>query len=344
MLMVEATGAAGPQSRPIKVGVYFDLRNPAQWRQDPARLYDFTLEACEEAERLGADSIWFSEHHLFDDDYLASPLTFAAAAAARTKKVRLGTAIVIAPLHHPAELAEQCAVVDLVSNGRLDLGLGTGYRIPEFDLYDTTLERKYGRTDDTARRLRELWGPEGVRPGPVQNPPPIWMGYQGPKGARRAGLLGEGLLSSDGALWEPYSSGLAEAGQPIESGRMAGGVQAWASEDPERDWALVSEHLAYQLNSYRAHMVEGTDAPTPKPVDVNRLINSDRPGPLGSFTYGTPEFVVDAARGKIGSAPVETIFLWASVGGMSEEMVMRNINTICTRVKPLLNVAEGIVT
>ncbi|WP_328354900.1 LLM class flavin-dependent oxidoreductase [Mycobacterium sp. NBC_00419] len=339
--MVQGTGVAESQpQRPIKVGVYFDLRNPPQWRQDPARLYGFTLEACEEAERLGADSIWFSEHHLFDDDYLASPLTFAAAAGARTKKVRLGTAIVIAPLHHPAELAEQCAVIDLVSNGRLDLGLGTGYRVPEFELYGTTLERRYGRTDGTARALRELWGPDGVRPGPVQNPVPIWMGYQGPKGARRAGLLGEGLLTAEGAMWEPYAAGLAEAGHPVESGRMAGGLQAWASDDPERDWPVVSEHLAHQLNSYRKHMVEGTDTPVPHPVNVDKLVNSDRTGPLASFTYGTPEFVVDATRRYIGEAPVETVYLWASVGGMSEDMVMRNIETICTRVKPLLNAAE----
>ena len=333
--MVDDGNAVRPDDKSIKVGVYFDLRNPHQWRQNPSRLYGFALEACEEAERLGADSVWFSEHHLFEDDYLASPLTFAAAAAARTKRVRLGTAIVIAPIHHPVELAEQSAVIDLISDGRLDLGLGTGYRVPEFELYGTTLERKYGRTDDTARKLRELWGPEGVRPGPVQNPVPIWMGYQGPKGARRAGLLGEGLLSAEGALWEPYAAGLAEAGHPPETARMAGGAQAWATDDPDRDWPVVSQHLAHQLNSYRKHMVEGTDLPAPRPVDLDKLVNQERPGPLGTFTYGTPEFVVDTLRDRIGAAPVKTVFFWASIGGMSEELVMRNIETICTKMGPL---------
>src|ERR1700730_6304561 len=109
----------------MKVGLYFDLRNPPQWRQSPSRLYGFTLEACQEEERLGASSAWFSEPHLCEDDYLCAPLTSAAAVAARTRSIRLGTAIVIAPLHHPAEIAEQSAVVDLVSDGRLDLGLGT---------------------------------------------------------------------------------------------------------------------------------------------------------------------------------------------------------------------------
>jgi len=98
----------------MKVGLYFDLRNPHSWRQDPARLHAFTLEAIEEAERLGADSIWLSEHHLFPDDYVAAPLTFLAAAAARTSRVRLGTAVVLAPLHQTVEIAEQAAMVDLL--------------------------------------------------------------------------------------------------------------------------------------------------------------------------------------------------------------------------------------
>jgi alkanesulfonate monooxygenase SsuD/methylene tetrahydromethanopterin reductase-like flavin-dependent oxidoreductase (luciferase family) len=320
----------------IDVGVYFDLRNPVAWRQNPSRLYGFTIEACQEAERLGASSAWFSEHHLFEDDYLTSPLTMAAAVAARTQRIRLGTAILIAPLHHPAEIAEQSVAVDLISDGRLDLGLGTGYRVPEFELFDASLTARYRQTDDTVRRLRDLFGPEGVRPRPVQDPVPIWLGYQGPQGAHRAGLLAAPLLSADAALWEPYSSALVEAGHPATAGVMAGGIQGWATDDPERDWSMVSEHLAHQLNSYRKHMVEGTDAPPPKPVDVDRLVNSARSGPLGSFTYGTPEHVAEGIRAHTAGAPVREVFLWASIGGMPEDAVMRNIHTICTRLAPLL--------
>ncbi|MCV7282379.1 LLM class flavin-dependent oxidoreductase [Mycolicibacterium flavescens] len=320
----------------MKVGVYFDLRNPPQWRQDPSRLYGFTIEACQEAERLGASSVWFSEHHLFDDDYLAQPLTFAAAVAARTSRVRLGTAIVIAPLHHPAELAEQCAAVDLISGGRLDLGIGTGYRVPEFELFDASIEARYAQTDGTARRLRELWGKDGVRPGPVQDPMPIWMGYQGPQGARRAGLLGEGLLSVDASLWEPYRDGLAEAGHPVERGVMSGGIQGWATDDPELDWPVVSKHLEYQLNSYRRHMVEGTGRPPPRPVDLDRIVNAGSMAPLKDFAYGTPEHLAETIKSGTAGAPVDTVFLWASIGGMSEDVTMRNIETICTRLAPLL--------
>lgn len=338
----DPTDTADVPARPMKVGVYFDLRNPAQWHQSPSRLYGFTLEACQEAERLGAGSAWFSEHHLFVDDYLPSPLTFAAAAAARTSRIRLGTAVLIAPLHHPAEIAEQCAVVDILSDGRLDLGLGTGYRVPEFALYDASLTAKYAKTDATARRLRELWRADGIRPGPVQDRLPIWMGYQGPQGARRAGLLGERLLSANKELWGPYSEGLAEGGHPVAGAVMTGGFQGWATDDPERDWQLVSHHLAYQLDTYRRHMVEGTDQPLPRPVDVQRLVNvTGRPGPLGSFSYGTPEFVADAIRRYTAGAPVDTVFMWASIGGMDDATVMRNIDMICTRLAPLLAAPVG---
>lgn len=323
-------------SGPIDVGVYFDLRNPPQWAQNPSRLYGFTLEMCEEAERLGASSAWFSEHHLFEDGYLTSPLTMAAAAAARTSRIRLGTAVLIAPLHHPAEIAEQSGVVDILSDGRLDLGLGTGYRVPEFELFDTSLQARYKQTDDTVRRLRQLWAPDGVSPAPVQDPVPVWMGYQGPQGARRAGLLGERLLSANAALWEPYAAGLFEGGHPAAAGIMAGGIQGWVSDDPERDWPMVSEHLAHQLDSYRKHMVEGTDAPPPKPVDVERLVKAGRDGPLGSFMYGTPEGVATQIREHTAGAPVQTVFLWASIGGMAEADVARNVQTICTRLAPLL--------
>jgi alkanesulfonate monooxygenase SsuD/methylene tetrahydromethanopterin reductase-like flavin-dependent oxidoreductase (luciferase family) len=239
-------------------------------------------------------------------------------------------------LHHPAEIAEQSAVVDILSDGRLDLGIGAGYRIPEFDLFDTSIAKRYARTDATARRLRELWGPAGIKPGTVQERLPIWLGYQGPQGARRAGLLGERLLSADAALWAPYSQGLADAGLPDEVGVMAGGIQGWATDDPERDWPVVSEHLAHQLNSYRRHMVEGTDRPAPKPVNLDRVVNADGKGPLSSFIYGTPEFIADAIKTGTAGAPVETVFMWASVGGMNEETVIRNIETICTRLAPLL--------
>jgi alkanesulfonate monooxygenase SsuD/methylene tetrahydromethanopterin reductase-like flavin-dependent oxidoreductase (luciferase family) len=319
----------------MNVGIYFDLRNPPGWRTDWSRLYGHALEMCEEAEHLGCHSVWLSEHHLFDDGYLPQPLTFAAAIAARTRTMRIGTAIVIAPLHHPAELAEQTAIVDVLSNGRVDLGIGAGYRVPEFDLFGVDLERRYVLTDDCARRLRELWA--RVTPGPVQERPPIWMGYQGPKGAARAGRLGESLLTIDAARWAPYREGLIEAGHDPAIGRMAGAVNGWVSHDPEGDWPLVAKHVSAQFDSYRRHMVEGTDQPAPRPVDPERLrTRTESRQPLDHVVYGTPAEVAARVRRDTAGAPVETVFFWASIAGMPEAAVAEHVQTVCRDLAPLL--------
>lgn len=323
----------------MQVGAYFDMRNPVQWRRDPAELYCAFPELCQEVERVGLDSIWVSEHHGFDDDYLPSPLTLLAAAAARTTRVRLGTAIVVAPLHAEAELAEQAAVVDLLSGGRLDLGIGAGYRPPEFDLFGADMSRRYTANDSRARRVRELWASGAVTPKPAQKRLPIWMGYLGPKGARRAGRLGEYLLSPDARLWEDYRIGLAEGGHDPAHGRMGGGVQAWVSDNPERDWPMVSAHLAHQLNSYRLHARMGyDDLPPFKPIDPE-VVRTRRPRGFSSqdyFVFGTPVEVADFVQEFTAGAPVDTLYFWASLPGMTHEQIVRNIRLLGEELAPLL--------
>ena len=318
----------------MKVGLYFDVRNPTAWRQDWHRLYSFTLEVCEEADRLGADSLWFSEHHLFEDGYLAQPLTFMAAAAARTKRSRLGTAILVAPLRNVVHTAEEATVVDLISDGRVDLGIGTGYRQAEADLFGASLEGKYAQTDEFYRELKRLWSDGVLTPPPVGGDIPVWMGYQGPQGARRAGLLGAPLLCTDPKLFAPYSAGLREGGHEQSSARMAGAMSAFITNDPDRDWPVVSRHLAWQLDTYRAGMVDGPDKPAP--VDPERLRSRGLSSGLGGILVDTPEVVAARIKDFVGTAPVETVYFWVSLAGMPEEMVMRHATTILTELKPLL--------
>jgi alkanesulfonate monooxygenase SsuD/methylene tetrahydromethanopterin reductase-like flavin-dependent oxidoreductase (luciferase family) len=320
----------------VKVGLYFDLRNPPGWRQDWQRLYGFTLEVCEEADRLGIGSLWFSEHHLFSDGYLNQPLTFAAAVAARTRQARIGTAVLVAPIRAAAQIAEDAALVDLISGGRLDLGLGTGYRKPEFDLFGESLIGRYDRTDARVRELRELWSSERLRPPPVQDRVPIWLGYQGPKGAHRAGMLGEGLLSVNGALLEPYREGLAAGGHNPAAARMAGALTAFVTDDPDRDWLIVSKHVSWQADSYRTHMVEGTDQPDPKPVDPERIRKKGLTTGFHGLLVDTPDNVAAQVRAVTAGLPVETVFFWVSIAGMAEDIVMRHMQTICKDLAPLL--------
>lgn len=321
----------------VKIGLQFDLRNPQQFHRPINRVYDFAIEVCQEAERLGIDSVWLSEHHLFADGYLPRPLTMAAAVAARTKSIRIGTAILLGPLQTPAALAEDAAVVDILSNGRLELGLGAGYRVPEFELYGADLKTRYSTNDDRAREIRHMWSAASpVTPKPIQDRIPIWMGYGGPQGARRAGLLGEGLLTPKGEMWPHYKAGLEEAGHDLSIARMGGSIQGFVSDDPERDWPIVREHVRHMFDSYRAAGVEGTDFPAPRPVDPERLLNKPESSSMSSFAYGTADVIADHMKRTAADAPVDTVFLWASIAGMPEDMVMRHVQTIATQLKPLL--------
>ena len=322
----------------MDVGLIFDLRNPPGWRQDWNRLYGFTLEMCQEAEHVGLDSVWTTEHHLFEDGYLTQPLTYLAAVAAVTERIRIGTAILIGPLRSSVQLAEEATVVDVVSGGRLELGLGAGYRVPEYELFDADISKRYTSNDQRVRDLREIFADPRHQPTPVNGSIPLYCGYNGPQGARRAGRLGAGLLSARKALWEPYREGLIEAGHDPSVGMMKGALPIFASDDPDRDWPVVKEHLRYQLDSYRRYMVEGTDAKVPRPVDPDRMRNDqEKSKVLGSFMYGTPEELAPAVLDYVGEAPVTEIFTFASLAGMPEQMVVDHIHLLAERLKPLLN-------
>jgi alkanesulfonate monooxygenase SsuD/methylene tetrahydromethanopterin reductase-like flavin-dependent oxidoreductase (luciferase family) len=320
----------------VNLGLWFDLRGvPGEAGPTPRR-YAFTLEMAEEADRLGAHSVWVSEHHLFDDGYLPQPLVFAAAIAARTSRVRIGTAVTVAPIRPAALLAEEAAVVDLLSNGRLELGVGAGYRAREFELYGTSLAGRGARTDAIVAEVRRLWQAGGVTPRPANPAPAIWLGYQGPKGARRAGLLGESLLSADPAQAAPYLEGLRDGGHDVTGARMAGGLNLWVSEDPERDWPVVRQHLAAQWNSYLRHAAEGTGEPAPKPISPDRWRERGLSPRPGTFLIATPEDAAAELKRYLDGTPVETVFVWATLGGMPDELVAGHVQLLATRLAPLL--------
>jgi alkanesulfonate monooxygenase SsuD/methylene tetrahydromethanopterin reductase-like flavin-dependent oxidoreductase (luciferase family) len=312
----------------MRVGLYFDMRNPAEWARPTAHLYASAIEFAVEAERLGLDSVWVSEHHQFDDGYLPQPFTLLGAIAARTSRVLLGTAIVIAPLHHPVEIAEQAAVVDIISNGRLRVGLGAGYVPREFATFGADLTRRYTTTDQRIREVRALLDDDGITPRPIQRPFPIWAGYQGPQGARRAGLLGCGLLSLNPELLGPYRDGLREGGHDPASARMMGLLGVILADDPDETFERLLPYVCHQLNTYRAAMVEGTGRTvsliTPEKLRQNR----GKPGVIPPIEVLASADATARLRQLTDGVPAEEIYLWASVAGMPDDIVQRHIELL----------------
>jgi alkanesulfonate monooxygenase SsuD/methylene tetrahydromethanopterin reductase-like flavin-dependent oxidoreductase (luciferase family) len=325
----------------MRVGLMFDLRTFPGERVD--RTYDFTLEICEAADRLGIGGLWMSEHHLFDDGYLPQPLVFAAAVAVRTERARVGTAVLNALLRPAVDIAEQAAIVDAISGGRLELGLGAGYRQVEADLYGAGFAHRFEATDERVREIRRIWADGEVKPGPVQTRPSIWLGYQGPRGARRAGRLGENLLSLKPGLLGPYVEGLEEGGHEVSSARIGGPVMGYVSEDPEADWPAVSRSLARQYDSYNRHAVIGTDSPLPPPIDPERWRVARREGEPPCFVLETPEGMADHLRERFAGAPVEHVLFWARPGDLDERTAHAHVLALA-RLQELLTGTETIST
>ena len=186
----------------------------AQHHPDDSRtdveIYRDAIEIAVELEAAGFDSVWTSEHHFVDDGYLPSQLPLLAAMAARTSRIRLGTGVLLAPMFDPLHLAEDAATVDLISNGRLILGLGIGWREEEFEGFGIPMRERGSRMEGHLAVLRQAWsdglvtgdgghfryGGLNVTPKPARpGGPPIWLGAGAEAAVRRVGRLADGYFA-----------------------------------------------------------------------------------------------------------------------------------------------------
>src|SRR5712691_5603209 len=177
---------------------------------DLTRMVDEVIAEAQQAERCGFDSFFLTEHHQEPSGYFPSPLPLAAAIAARTSRIPMGTGIAILPLYHPTRLAEDCAVIDLISKGRLILGVGQGYQEGDFAAYGLRVSDRVSLFEEGIEIIKRAWTEEklsfagkrytlsniSVTPKPVQKPrPPIWIAAVGDEAMKRAGRVGDALLA-----------------------------------------------------------------------------------------------------------------------------------------------------
>jgi alkanesulfonate monooxygenase SsuD/methylene tetrahydromethanopterin reductase-like flavin-dependent oxidoreductase (luciferase family) len=246
-------------------GLRFDLRNPDLAGTTMAERYAAALDMAEWADGLGFVVIVLSEHHGSADGYLPSPLTMAAAIAARTKQARIQIAALIAPFHDPLRLAEDIAVVDLVSDGRLDLVIANGYVPGEFDMFGCELSDRVQRTTETVATLKQAWTGEPfefrgrtvqVTPAPAQpGGPKISLGGSGPAAARRAARIADGFMPSSPALWDVYRAEMQQLGKPDPGPSLGGDTSAFhLALDIERGWAEYAPFALHEMNAYGAWM------------------------------------------------------------------------------------------
>lgn len=296
-------------------------------------MYAQALETAERADSGGIGSLWLSEHHFFEDGYLPQPLVFAAALAARTKRARIGTAVLIAPLRSAIEIAEEAAVADVVSAGRLELGLGSGYRVPEFDAFGAQPDQRFADLEDRARRVQALLSAGRVTPRPIQDPLPIWIGGHKNRAGRIAGSLGAGLLSLNPEAWTVYCDALEEAGYDRGIARAAGPLTLVLADDPQRAWAEIKPHAVYGWRTYDEYAREGRERMI-RPPTLPGVFDSIEGGAKPPVQVVTVDEAIAQLRAIDASATVEHVFLWERIAGMPDHIASRHVELIVDQLIP----------
>jgi probable F420-dependent oxidoreductase len=310
--------------------------------------YREALEEVVRAEELGFDSVWMEEHHAVTDHYWPSPLTVLAGFATRTSRLRLGTDILVAAFYHPVRLAEDVAMLDVISHGRFTLGIAIGYKPDEFALYGVELEKRGARFEEQLRIMTGLWTQdrlsfqgryytvEGrIEPRPVSKPhPPVWIGGWGELTLKRAAALADNWIPGPTADLARLLDGKR---QFLENRRAAGRpepVNEWpltrdliiADTDAEAR-ALAERHI---MVAYRREYAGGWRHPfidASIATDLDRLM-ADR------FIIGGPEQCIAQIRRFVEQYGMTHLICRTFFPGMPHRHIMRELELLAGEVMP----------
>jgi len=312
--------------------------------------YRDALEEVARGEELGFDSVWMEEHHSVVNHYWPSPLPVLAGFASRTSKVILGTDILVAPFYHPVRLAEDVAMLDVMSNGRFVLGVAIGYKPDEFALYGAELEKRGARFEEQLAVMKGLWTQESLafkgtyytvegklEPKPVTKPhPPVWIGGWGDITLRRAATLGDN--------WVP--------GPTADLGRLLTGKkqflanrEAAGRSAPPAEWPLTRDVVIADTDkqarelaerhimiSYRKEYAGGWRHPF-----IDASIATDLDALMKNrFLIGGPDQVIKALTPFVKEYGMTHLICRLFFPGMPHAHIMRELDLLAREVMPAL--------
>lgn len=310
--------------------------------------YRDALEEVVRAEDLGFDSVWMEEHHSVTNHYWPSPLPVLAGFATRTSRMRLGTDILVAPFYHPVRLAEDTAMLDVMSGGRFVLGVAIGYKPDEFALYGVELEKRGARFEEQLAIMNGLWTQESVsfagtyyrvdgrlEPKPLTRPhPPVWIGGWGDITLRRAATLADNWVPGPTA---DLARLLAGKQRFIADRRAAGRTDALTEWPLTRDVIIAdtdreARELAEKhiMISYRKEYAGGWRHPfidASIATDLDALMK-DR------FLIGGPDQVVRALKPFVSEYGMTHLICRVFFPGMPHRHIMRELELIAKEVRP----------
>jgi len=290
--------------------------------------YQAFIDYVKAAEHYGLESLFIVEHHFTGEGQVSASMNILGYLAAVTTRMRLGTAVVVLPWHNPVLVAEQIATLDVLSGGRIDFGVGKGYREGEFEGFCVPMEEATERFDEAMEVIRKAWSASGrfshegkrwkyknvvIEPEPVQRPhPPFWMGAGSPASIRRAATEGYHLLLDQATSVDDivakvaiYREAKEKAGLPY-SGMQVGVTRALqiVHSEAERQRALQFRLAALNVIGSIARPLEGKSLRTFTAADVHE---DDAP------LLGTPAEIIERLR-RLKAGGVEYVLLVNTAG------------------------------
>ncbi len=330
----------------VKFGYMLDFRNPPGSGIGAAEFHAAMLAQAEYADRTGLDSIWLTEHHFVDDGYLSAVMPALAAIAARTRRASIGTYVLLAPFYHPLRLAEDAAFIDVISNGRLRLGIGLGYRAEEFDGFQISIKERLRRTLETIEILKRAWSGEPfsfegkyfnfrdvqVLPRPVSKPHPelLWGGMNA-QAIRRGAKLGLSFACNLGRREvEMYRDALRESGKDPGNYSIVNNRVVYIADSEEQAWKEIEQAAMYQAALYDKWLsAAAKGGASPIRPDAERIRRNAILGP--------PAQVAERLAKIIDSTPMTELILATQLPGLAPRKAQRSLERLATEVLPILS-------
>jgi alkanesulfonate monooxygenase SsuD/methylene tetrahydromethanopterin reductase-like flavin-dependent oxidoreductase (luciferase family) len=320
----------------VLFGLRFDFRNPVFAGTTCAERYAAALDMAAWADRLGCVSIAVSEHHGSADGYLPSPLPMIAAMAARTTNVRFMVAALIAPFYDPLRLAEDMAVLDHLSRGRVDLIVAGGYVREEFAMYGVPMSDRARRVTDTVATLRAAFTGEPfefrgrtvqVTPPPYRpSGPAIMLGGSSEPAARRAARIADGFIPSVPEVWEFYRDEVQRLGRPDPGPSPVGENRIIAlADDVDKGWEEMAPYFLHETNAYGAWQAQDDIASPYRTVD-----DIDELKARGQYSVLTPDDLVVELK----AATFPFVMFHPLCGGIPPELAWSSLRLFENEVLP----------
>lgn len=349
----------------MKFGMLHLFESPGERSEN--QMINEQVSLMEAAEDYGFDSLWPAEHHFSEYGVCGSPVVNLAAIARTTKTIRLGTGIVVLPFHNPVRVAEDFAMLDHLSNGRVELGVGRGYQPIEFQGFGVDQTKSRQLFDESIEVIRRAWTEERlsfegvhyrfenveVRPRPYQRPhPPIWMAALSEETFEKAGKLGFNLLLSPvfgGSLLtardriQRYREALARAGHDPSTREVGALVMTYSGKTQEEARVEFSGPVIWYFRTFGKYVAPKLGQPPVEGYesyaairDLASVVEWQTLLDHGAVFCGEADFVTEKLAELEHVTGIDHVLGWTRLGGLAEDLITAHMERMRDQIMPAL--------